>query len=43
MKFKISLIVLISMIITACATGPLQAPCDQQAHFCGSKTKINHW
>jgi hypothetical protein len=43
MKLKLSLVVLLSLLMTACATGSLKAPCDQYAHFCGSKTKINQW
>ena len=29
--------------LTACAIQPLQAPCDENANFCGKKTKINTW
>ncbi|MDR3490998.1 MAG: hypothetical protein P4M12_03005 [Gammaproteobacteria bacterium] len=43
MKLKLGFIVLISLIMTACATSSFKAPCDQHAHFCGSKTKINQW
>ncbi len=43
MKLHLSLIMLITVLVSACVTSPLKAPCDEQAHFCGSKTKINHW
>lgn len=43
MLCKIGFIVLVSLLMAACATGELKAPCDQYAHFCGSKTKINSW
>jgi hypothetical protein len=43
MKLKLSLVIIISLLMTACATHSLNAPCDQDAHFCGSKTKINQW
>jgi hypothetical protein len=42
-QLKLSLIALLCAVMTACATGTLEAPCDQHAHFCGSKTKINQW
>jgi hypothetical protein len=42
-QFKLSLIALMCVVMAACTTGSLSAPCDQYAHFCGSKTKINQW
>ncbi|WP_269471418.1 hypothetical protein [Candidatus Rickettsiella viridis] len=27
--------------LSGCVTKPLQAPCDANATFCGTKTKIN--
>lgn len=42
-KVKLSIIFLMTLFMTACASSPLKAPCDQHASFCGSKTKINHW
>lgn len=41
-KMKICLLIAICLGMTACAT-QMNAPCDQYAHFCGSKTKINQW
>lgn len=41
-KIKLGLLVIIYLSLTACAS-ELNAPCDQYAHFCGSKTKINQW
>ena len=43
MKIQFTLILIMSVFIAGCATGSLKAPCDAQAHFCGTKTKINHW
>lgn len=44
MKIKLSVtLMLLGMLLSACATSTLQAPCDQYAHFCASKTKINSW
>jgi hypothetical protein len=43
MYLKFGVLILISLLMTACATHSLNAPCDQYAHFCGSKTKINQW
>ena len=42
-EIKLGLVFLLSVMITACANDPLKAPCDTHAHFCGTKTKINHW
>lgn len=41
-KIKLTLMIIIYLGVTACAS-QLNAPCDQYAHFCGSKTKINQW
>lgn len=43
LKLKFGVIALIGLMMSACANEPLKAPCDQYAHFCGSKTKINQW
>ena len=43
MKIKFILILLMSSFLAACSTGPLKAPCDSHARFCGTKTKINQW
>lgn len=43
LKIKLGLIFLLTTLISACANGPLKAPCNQYANFCGTKTKINHW
>lgn len=43
MQIKMILILLMSAFLTACVSGPLKAPCDPDAHFCGTKTKINQW
>lgn len=40
---KLGVILITSALLSACASTSLQAPCDQYASFCGSKTKINHW
>lgn len=40
---KFLLICLGVLVITACSTEPLKAPCDHYATFCGNKTKINRW
>ncbi|MCH9754959.1 MAG: hypothetical protein WAW84_06280 [Candidatus Rickettsiella isopodorum] len=37
------LIVFLALCLTSCASTPLQAPCDANATFCGTKTKINSW
>jgi hypothetical protein len=42
MQIKLGLIVLMSVLMCACASN-LKAPCDEHAHFCGMKTKINQW
>jgi len=33
----------LSMCFLGCASSEVKAPCDYQAHFCGSKVKINQW
>ena len=43
MKMKLGLVFLMSMLISACVSGPLKAPCNEHASFCGTKTKINQW
>ena len=43
MKAKLILVMLLSLLLSACANDPLKAPCDQHAHFCGIKTSINQW
>jgi hypothetical protein len=43
MQIRLSLIFLMSVLMTACASEPLKAPCNQYATFCGTKTKINQW
>lgn len=40
---SILLTLFLVLSLTGCVTRPLQAPCDQQATFCGKKTKINPW
>jgi hypothetical protein len=40
---SIIVVLCISGLVTACASNPMNAPCDEQAHFCGTKTPINHW
>lgn len=42
-ELQLCLVFLMSVVMTACATGPLKAPCDEHATFCGTKTKINQW
>ncbi len=37
------LLVFLVLCLTSCANTPLQAPCDANATFCGTKTKINSW
>ena len=37
------LIVFLVLCLTSCASTSLQAPCDANANFCGTKTKINSW
>ena len=37
------LIVFFFLCLTSCASTPLQASCDANATFCGTKTKINSW
>lgn len=43
MRTKISVLFFISLMLAGCASGPLKAPCDEHAHYCGMKTKINQW
>ena len=40
---RLSLVLLAFVLLTSCASSPLQAPCDENATFCGNKTKINQW
>jgi len=40
---KIIITLFLSLLLTACASDPLKAPCNEHASFCGTKTKINHW
>lgn len=42
-KIKLSIVVMLSIVITACAVDPQKSPCDYYGHFCGKKTKINQW
>ena len=42
LQVRLGIIFLISVLLSACASTPLKAPCDQYASFCGTKTKINH-
>lgn len=42
LQIKLGLIFLMSVLVTACVSTPLKAPCDQHATFCGVKTKINN-
>lgn len=42
-EIKLGIIFLMSVLMVACANGPLKAPCNQNASFCGTKTKINQW
>ena len=43
LQIKLGLVFLLSVLMTACASEPLKAPCNQYATFCGTKTKINQW
>ena len=43
LKMQLSILFLISTLLSACASGPLKAPCNEHATFCGVKTKINQW
>ncbi|MFM2322701.1 MAG: hypothetical protein RLZZ225_854 [Pseudomonadota bacterium] len=38
-----ALILFSALCLANCASKPLQAPCDANATFCGTKTKINSW
>ena len=40
---KLLTVFLAGLLLSACAHDPLNAPCNQYASFCGTKTKINHW
>lgn len=42
-ELQLGLVFLLSVMISACASGPLKAPCDEHATFCGTQTKINQW
>lgn len=42
-KYTSLLIFILAFALTSCASKALQAPCDEQATFCGKKTKINSW
>ncbi len=33
--------ILLCLMLAGCAATPMKAPCDYQAHFCGTKIKIN--
>ena len=37
------LILFSALCLASCANTPLKAPCDANATFCGTKTKINSW
>jgi len=43
LQIKLGILFLMSVLLSACVSAPLKAPCDQYATFCGAKTKINHW
>jgi len=43
LNIRLAAIFLMSIFMTACASDPLKAPCNEHATFCGTKTKINHW
>lgn len=43
LQVKLGIIFLMSVLVSACVSSPLQAPCNEHASFCGSKTKINRW
>jgi hypothetical protein len=43
LQMKLGIIFLMSILMSACTSAPLKAPCDAHASFCGSKTKINRW
>lgn len=43
LQVRLGIIFLTSVLLSACVSSPLQAPCDAHASFCGNKTKINHW
>lgn len=42
-KTKLSLVILMCMVISACMSEPFNAPCNEYGTFCGTKTKINQW
>jgi hypothetical protein len=43
LQIRLGLIFVMGVLLTACASDPMKAPCDQYASFCGTKTPINHW
>lgn len=43
LQTRLGIIFLISMLLAACTSSPLKAPCDAHARWCDSKTKINQW
>lgn len=43
LEIKLVIVFLISVLLSACVSQPLKAPCNQSASFCGTKTKINQW
>lgn len=43
LQVRLGIVFLMSVLLSACATEPLKAPCNQYASFCGTKTKINSW
>lgn len=43
LQIRLGVIFLMGILMTACTSEPLKAPCNQYASFCGTKTKINQW
>jgi len=43
LQIRLGLVFLMGVLLSACASEPLKAPCNQYASFCGTKTKINQW
>ena len=41
--FSLSVGILSFLFLSGCASTQLEAPCNQHATFCGTKTKINSW
>lgn len=41
--FKTSVLVCLSILVTACAIDPQKSPCDYYGQYCGKKIKINQW